>query len=348
MEHNVYKEQLAELTKAIIHSQGLDQEIAAAKNLSAFYARITPAGSEALHRQKQNEVLLKGGIALSSYDAAICIDEYIRTARFIKGVHLAIVDLLKRFAGQKLNILYAGCGPYATLILPLLPLFDPAQLDVLLLDINEGSLRSVADIIPSVGLQHYAISTLQADAIHYQTPASRPLHLVVSETMFHALIREPQVAITQNLASQLIQGGILVPQEIHIDMVYTFFAKEPYLQPGDERAAKAPYAHRIEGGRLFSINKELTFFKNNSHPGKFESSFYELPAGFDDDCPDLCIFTSLRIYQDIVLGLAESSITNPYGLSARSGFEPHSHIRLLYSYGDVPAWTYELKRQKTN
>jgi hypothetical protein len=339
------KESLADITKRILHSSGVEEEIEAVRSLSEFYFRFASDNYTHSQQQKDNEVLLKGGIALSSYDAAICLDEFIRTARFLKGTHLAICELLKRFPDQKLNILYAGCGPYATLILPLLPLFDPSELDVLLLDINNDSLRSVAGFLSSVGLEEYTVGMQQADAIRYKSPESRPLHLIVSETMFYALIREPQVSITGNLAPQLQKGGILIPEEINLELVYTFFSEEPYLKSTDQRAKGLPYQHRINMGPLFSINKELDFYRNINSPGQFESDLYELPSAFSA-IPDLCIFTHLRIFGEVILHSAESSITNPYCITSLYNLQEQTHVKLLYDFTDVPQWTYKVKEQK--
>lgn len=339
------KESLADITTRILHSSGIDQEIEAVRHLSAFYSRFVPEGQNHSQQQKGNEVLLQGGIALSSYDAAICLDEFIRTARFLKGTHMAIRELLRRFPGQKLNILYAGCGPYATLLLPLLPLFKPDELDVLLLDINTDSLRSVAGILSAAGLEDYQVAMQQADAIRYQSPESRPLHLVVSETMFYALIREPQVSITQNLAPQLQKGGILIPEAINLDLVYTFHGEEPYLKSTDQYPNRLPYQHRIHVAPLFSITKELDFYRTNSSPGVFESGLYELPTDFSAT-PDLCIHTHLRIFGEVLLHSAESSITNPYCMVSLYNLQEQTHVALTYDFNDIPQWTYKAEGQK--
>ncbi|MES2132342.1 MAG: hypothetical protein V4506_08325 [Bacteroidota bacterium] len=339
------KETLADITKRILHSSGIEEEIEAVRHLSAFYSRFVTNGQSHSQQQKGNEVLLQGGIALSSYDAAICLDEFIRTARFLKGTYLALRELQKRFPGQQLNILYAGCGPYATLILPLLPLFGADELDVLLLDINSDSLRSVAGILAAAGLGEYKVGMQQADAIRYQSPESRPLHMIVSETMFYALIREPQVSITQNLAPQLQKGGILIPEEINLDLVYTFHSEEPYLKSTDEYAKGLPHKHRLLADRLFSINKERDFYRKNNAPGIFESGLYELPSEFSER-PDLCIFTHLKIFDQVFLHSAESSITNPYCVTSLYNLQEQTHVKLMYDFTDVPQWTYKTKGPK--
>jgi lambda repressor-like predicted transcriptional regulator len=323
------------------------EEIEAAKQLSFFLNQSYQQNINTI--QKDNEVVTSGGIALSSFDAALCLDDYIRTTRFLKGVYAAIQDLFQRFPEQKIHILYAGCGPYATLMLPLLPLFQSEQLEVILLDINEESISSVKLLIDAMGLQDYPLTIMQADAIQYQKPSSWPLHLLVTETMFHALIREPQVSITTNLAAQLEPDGILIPESIHIDLAYSFFGNEPYLK-GEPIAFESIgikgsliYPQRYAVERLFTINKEREFSSlvdKSTHT--FISKYYDLPEEYSA-FPDICLLTRINIYKNQMLDSAESYITNPYCVASIPNFMDDRTYRLVYHIDHVPKWILELK-----
>ena len=225
----MYKKQLLNISHGIINSNCVEEELIHAKLLSDFFVNLIYNNKESL-QQKTTETLIPGGIALSSADAAICLNDQLRTSRFIKGTYIAIKELLHRFPNQKINILYAGCGPYAPLLLPLLPFFNKEDIRVTLLDINAASIQSVKELMSILDLRDYIHDIIQTDAVKYKQPELHPLHLVITETMFHALIREPQVAITANLAPQITKNGILIPEEIKLDLVYTFFGKELYLQ----------------------------------------------------------------------------------------------------------------------
>ncbi len=83
-----------------------------------------------VEEDNQGDISLKNGIALSIKNAADCIKDYKRTACFLRGIHKAIIECIKRFPNTELNILYAGCGPYAPLLLPLLSLFKPEDINV--------------------------------------------------------------------------------------------------------------------------------------------------------------------------------------------------------------------------
>ncbi len=340
------KKKLTSLSERILGSTNRNEEIISAKLLSSFFSSFTLPENEITQSQKKSEILLSGGIALSSFDAAVCVDDYIRTARFIKGTYFAIQELQQKFPDQKINILYAGCGPYATILLPLLPLLSKEDIHITLLDINEYSITFINTLLIKLELNYYDIDVWQANAITYKYPQSKSLHLIITETMFQALTREPQVAVTANLAPQITEGGMLIPEEIKLSMAYSFFAKEPFLQSGNAAfdnldTAPVKYMHQSKSNTLFSMNKNDNFSDKVSHHAfKFESSLYELPKEFSNH-PDICIYTDIRIFNDITLGLAESYITNPYCVNSIYNLTDHKSFKLIYRFKDTPKWIYE-------
>ena len=64
------------------------------------------------------ETLTSNGLALSPTMAAMCANDFVRTIQFIRGTHAAIADIRERFPDRPARVLYAGCGPYATLAVP--------------------------------------------------------------------------------------------------------------------------------------------------------------------------------------------------------------------------------------
>lgn len=344
----MHKKQLQNISQYIINSSSINDELLHTKLLSDFLTALVKDIDEPLQQKKFTETFIPGGIALSSEDAAVCLDDYLRTARFIKGTYSAIKELLTCFPDQKINILYAGCGPYAALLLPILYFFNKDDINVTLLDINLSSIQSVKKLVSILDLRDYIHDIVQADAVKYKQPASQPLHLVITETMFQALIREPQVAITANLAPQIVKNGILIPEEIKLELIYTFFGKEPYLQNPDElpnvfeKKSNTDFK-RYKLDTLFSMNKEYNFSdKTYSNSYQFESPFYKLPAGFDTH-PDICIITDIKIFQDIHLAPAESLITNPYCIASLFNMTSHTHFKLIYNFKNIPNWTCQLK-----
>lgn len=335
----MYKEELTIIVKSIIASNTVNEHIKSAQKLSDFYNENTK-----FKHSESNEISIKGGVALSSSGAADCVDDYLRTVFFIKGVYKALIKLCADFPERSINVLYAGCGPYATLILPLLPLFNKERINAVLIDINNSSIKSVQNLLSIFNLEDYKMQLVEADATTYIKPEDFSIDLAISETMHYALTREPQVAITKNIMQQLSSHSLFIPEEIKIDLAFSFFDFEPYLKKavyeGKGRKQLQPYSHNVFVDRLFTINKE--HFSRENPNLIIESSFYILPDNFADH-PDVCLFTEVKIYEDIELKTAESYITNPYCLVSMYSIKDYSEIQLIYDFSEIPQWSYKLK-----
>jgi hypothetical protein len=327
---------LSTIAKTILQSYTPDEEVNSIKLLSDFFLTFrshrNPLPSD------QTEIVLKGGIALSFDHAADCLLDYHRTARFIKGTYLAIQELLLRFPDQKINILYAGCGPYATILLPILPLFKANQLQVTLIDIHPESIKSVKELFATLHLLSFVDCISVQNAISYRYPSAN-LHMVISETMFHALLSEPQVAITRNLAPQLVNGGIFIPEEVTVEAVTTSISKEPFLS-NNSVAVVATVTERSLIAKLFSLTKNsaqsVSFYNQEYH-----SPWFKVPI-FQNSSPDICLFTHVKIFKTLELGLSESLITNPYCLVSILNLPSGALIRFVYTFDELPSWSYQL------
>lgn len=332
--------ELAEITKSIISSQGIQEHVNAVKKLSAFYNRAT-ADNAAFNLSPDNEKYIKGGQALSTYHAAVCTDDYLRTCYFIKGVYRAINKLLLERPDKKINIIYAGCGPFATLLLPILPLLDRQRIQALVLDINTFSIQSVSNLITITGLQDYDIKLIEADATTFSVPKEWEIDLFISETMHYGLTAEPQVAITKNFIPQLSPHSIFIPNQIHIDLVYTFYGKEPFIRfkqnPAESTLLQA-VPDRLKAGRLFSINRDISLPDDN----RIISDYYSIPEDISAT-PDMCVFTEVEIYEGLSLKTAESVLTNPYCITSLHHLKDRPGFQLIYDFNETPGWAYIVK-----
>ena len=99
-----------------------------------------------------DDSLLEDGVAINPQAAAHCVVDYQRSVVFIRGVYAAINAVKTRFPDTVIDILYAGCGPFATLLLPVLGKFTPGTLNITLLDIHQRSLDSVEQLLAYFGL----------------------------------------------------------------------------------------------------------------------------------------------------------------------------------------------------
>lgn len=156
-----------------------------------------------------------GGQAVSPEAAAVCIRDFMRTRIFMCGLYEAITTKLQSNPGKAVTVLYAGTGPFATLLIPLATLLEPAQLNMLLLDINPASIAYLNKIIRYFNLEPYVLQVVETDAVTYRIPAAWQPDIILSETMMPSLKTEPQVSIVANLAGQCPQA-LLVPEMIEV------------------------------------------------------------------------------------------------------------------------------------
>lgn len=340
----MYNQELKAITESVLNSGTTEGHILAAERLTGFYKKAITSSLS-----KDNEILVKGGFALSSFDAAACMEDRIRTTLFIQGVYRAIQKLQDRLPGKSIGILYAGCGPYAPLILPLLTLFETKDVKAILLDINASSIDSVKGLIPLLGLEQYQLEFAHADATTYIKPEDFTIDLLVSETMHYGLTREPQVAILKNLVPQTPDHSIVIPEKIHIDFGYSFFAKEPFFKKDtnniESLTSIEPYPFRVHVDRLFTISKEL-FYNKKDDSTSFESIFYKLPEDYSNH-PDVCVFTEVVIFEELKLTLAESYLTSPYCIVSLVNLNDYSEIQLVYDYSEISLWKYNLHRKSS-
>ncbi|PKH52789.1 hypothetical protein CXF68_19735 [Tenacibaculum sp. Bg11-29] len=319
---------LNQITQLLLASKTEKEEIIAVKMLSSFYEEIL----EKISSEELNKIGLevKGGVALSPMHAKDCLYDYIRTARFIKGVYKAINSAKESFFDKNLEIVYAGCGPLATLIIPLLSCYDSKKISITLIDIHEVSIMSAKKIIEYLSYEEYIKEYCITDATKYTHNKKKSLHVVITETMDKALINEPQVSITQNLVAQLSEGGVLVPEEIKLSTRNSFFAKENFF---GKSVANEEYINDTALQDLFSITKNI---KKTKDEFSFESGYIRFDKDFEKT-PDICIYTEIRVFDDVYINKGESLITNPYCVKSLYSVSSNPY-RLFYTTKKRPKW----------
>ncbi|RZS98944.1 class I SAM-dependent methyltransferase [Aquimarina brevivitae] len=285
------------------------------------------------------EIIVDHGKALSTAQAASCVLDYKRTIQFIKGIYLAILDKKEKLPEETISILYAGSGPFGTLLVPLLPLFDPEELSVTFIDINQGSVNTLKQVIQKLDLENYVNNILLEDAINYQPPKDELPDIIISETMAYALTTEPQVAIMNSLAPLLKTEGVLIPEAIELALDYTSYAKEPILS-----VCNNEYTIKNTGSRYFLKNKSKIIYKIDKNTPKdiekslrFETDWFKRPDSIEE-APDICIYTFVQIYKNICLNQADSLITNPYCVGSLYNIEKGAKFKLKYCTQPVPKW----------
>jgi len=296
---------LADAASALVFG-GDDRSPAAVATLDQLFREITGMREDTAGPRERSAILAPAGAASSPLDAARCLLDVRRTAAYLRGVHAAIQEARLRFPTETIHVLYAGCGPFAPLCLPLLPLLKGERVRFTLLDVHARAVESVQSILAALHLEDAHVDCLVCDATRYRHPEQQPLHIVVSETMQRALEKEPQVAIVMNLAPQLTAGGMMVPEMIAVDAVLTDLSREL----GSNSDAPGPWSGRIPLGRILEVDRERACAWAAGKPSHLPSARIAVspvvPANYS-----LVLATTIRTFGGRGLREYESGLTHP-------------------------------------
>lgn len=299
--------------------------------------------------------LLENGVAINPQAAAHCVLDYQRSVVFIRGIYAAITSLKARFPDTPLQILYAGCGPFATLILPLLGKFSPGELEPHFLDIHQRSLDSVELLLTQFGYSSHAVKTILGDACNYQHKGK--LHVIIAETMQKSLEQEPQFAVTANLASQLLSMGVFIPQRIDVELLLCDLEEEQRLL-ADQKAAdwnnvetqskRYPLAAVciLSPERAPDEMQRAKTRSNNVGP-QLEPTQIEIPLLPDIAQFDAALFTRICVFEQYRLKDYESQITLPLKCHEMLPLKGGEQYRVNYQLGSYPKFNFERITENT-
>ncbi|AGA92235.1 hypothetical protein Thimo_3579 [Thioflavicoccus mobilis 8321] len=331
--HQTERKRLHDLTATLLSPETSGAQLqAATRELNALFDRLSPLIRKDLLEEQYAPTFLEQGIAASVNCAALCAEDPLRVSRFLQGIERAIGEAQTRFPSITIHLLYAGTGPYATLVTPLLTRHSPAGLQVTMLDIHRESLDSLRAILGALGLEAFVKAYLQTDASRYRHPKNDPIHIVVSETMTSGLMMEMQVPITLNLAPQLTENGLWIPESVRITAVA---GRPEHLLVPIDRTAPPPYPQLVadrELGTLFRIGKDegcalATMKGEDSLPAET----IKIPIDLKPEHAIL-LHTEITIFGDIHLTGHDSTLNHlvpmPVGVSALPGHRTPLRYRL--------------------
>ena len=295
-----------------------------------------------------DDALLDSGVAINPQAAAHCVVDYQRSAVFIRGVYAAIKTARNRFPDTVIDILYAGCGPFATLLLPLLVKFTPGELNITLLDIHQRSLDSVEQLLTHLGLAAHSIHTVQADASSYQHSGNP--HLVIAETMQKALEQEPQFAVTANLAPQLCRSGIFIPANIEVQLCLADLEYEKTVFSQSQQIDTGVLEHngmRHTLANICTLSPELAAaqlrkaqYNHYSAKLELEPTLVSIPLLKELAQFDAALFTRIQVFEQYYLGDYESEITLPLKCQDLTPLVGGARYRVSYQLGNYPRFNF--------
>ncbi|WP_316840504.1 class I SAM-dependent methyltransferase [Pedobacter gandavensis] len=271
------------------------------------------------------DLLLPSGKAISPTGAAHCLLEIQRTAVFIRGIHKAILKLKQSFPDQQLHILYAGCGPYATLVTPFTTLFSPEEIRFHLLDINEHSIAASKKLYEALNIEDYVAEWICADATQYKFPTEQAIHLVISETMLNALRKEPQVEIMLNLIPQMQEKAIFIPDNITVSAQLLNKRQE-----NDRLTQFDLVPERINLGNVYSIGR--------ANCKIHEQVCIQIPQEVLKE-HSLQLLTEITTFEEERLGIYQSSLNMPVAIANAQEYAGRK-INFDYHMGEVPGFKY--------
>lgn len=280
----------------------------------------------------------ENGTRVNPYMAAYCFLDYLRSYKFTLGIKKLIDEKLNQGHQKPLQILYAGTGPYASLVLPLTTVFSADQIQITLLDIHQSSLDAVSKLINAFKLQAYFNGFIKADATLF-VPANNELYdIIISETMDKALRKEPQVAIFNHLQQFLKPNGALIPEEIRVDLYQSKWGEEKnpafeYYLDLETKAHNAKVREKVTN--LIAVNKHtVTKFERTNSDHIFLKTVD--PQNFNAEYSALLLITEVQVYKDIALLEDQSILTEKDYLTPINDQILHSGLTFYYKMDNDP------------
>ena len=296
---------------------------------------LTDSGTLGTAREdiSRGETRTSNGLALSPTMAAMCADDFVRTIQFIRGTHAAIVDIRKRYPHRPARVLEIGCGPNATLVVPLMTIFSPKEAVFTLLDIHPVSIESAKRIVDTLGLAGSVAGWETMDAGSYQVDPDAPPDVILMEIMRACLKAEPQVAMTRHLLPQA-PNAILIPEEVRVDLALVNLSRELSLD-SLERNAGDSQRDRIPVATVFALNRQTVHSWESIRGNRLPGSTARLPDSIEQRYRPM-LFTNIRVYQNHVLRDYDSGLTYPRRFSIEGDVVAGGTIQFHYELGQQP------------
>ena len=289
-----------------------------------------------------DNITLNQGVAVNCKLASDCFDDYLRTYLFMLATFRCIREKTKQNT-KKLNILYAGTGPFLTIILPSIFLFTSDQISITTLEINEASYNYSKRLISNFNKEDYFEAILHQDALTFET--EQKFDIIISETMDKALTREPQIAIFSHLVKFLKSDGNLIPQNIKIHLVASSIKLEKNVNfycCTDKQTRVLNNKNRQFIKTILEANRQ---FYETAKLVESESLFLTTisTSQIKPELNELLLLTEVQLNEDLVLKEDDSWLTKKYICHSFSHATRGKDFSICYENNESPIITFKVK-----
>jgi hypothetical protein len=332
-----YKGELKTLTEMILmEEENYGQMKKAADDLYDLLVEVS--GMQEDEELVRADCFLPKGKAIGTVWAGRCVKEFYRTKQFLKGTWEAIKKVQETFQNQTIHILYAGPGPFGTLLIPLTTLFTDEKIKITFLEINAESIKCLKNVIQTFEAESYVEEIIQCDATEYQAPEHKPIHMIVTETMQNALKKEPQVAITQNLVPQMLEGGILIPQTISVKAVLMDEKRNMERTLGEEGAVEDFYYLL---GEVLELSQD-TIRQSYKDKKSFPNVEVDIPTDLEKRFNRISLFTDIQVFEEAYLTYVQCSLNMPLTVKKIDPLaNPIKKVGFQYVINETPGFVYQ-------
>ncbi|WP_440121082.1 hypothetical protein [Tenacibaculum sp. Ill] len=296
------------LKKELLHitSQFFEEKPDYSSALKEYKQLLFRTSNETINNEEhRNNVQLENGLAIGTLWAANCLDDLVRTYKFIRGIEVAIQE--KIYQKDSLHILYAGTGPFASLILPFILKYTDFDITYTLLEINPLSFEALKSTIKKLGLESHNINFVNKDATKYQFPKNFSPDIIVSETMQRALDSEQQVSVFYNLMRQSNSDTVFIPEKITLTIG---------TSSSENRKPDIQQKYYCEHHKVFEVSKKAMksndwLFEKTSNKLGFTEKHTVLKEEELSTASEIVVMTEITIYKNEKLIINESGLTVP-------------------------------------
>lgn len=264
------------------------------------------------------------GLIISPDHCTHSIKDARRVYAFTRGIDAALKKLRQQNS-KTLRVAYPACGPFAPFLLPLLSYYKhtqaytPSDLQVTLIDIQQGAVESLQQLVNKLGIGEYIENIVCCDAVDFHS--EKPFQLIVLEALQHGFSREGHMRLAKHFATLLDEKGIFLPQSIVVGAAVVDAQKEyvEQWQTTETTINPEPITRevpRVELGEILNVNLGMLRKMKTQQQDEFTQLYQCNAVDIPELSPSLkrqtlIIHTRIMVYENEQITEYQSGITHP-------------------------------------